>query len=261
MQARDFAHFFTPNLEFGGVRPMFSLENRELEALSAMEYQSFNNPSAPKVVLPMASDNFKTQLCQRFKWGNCTFGDRCRFAHGIGDIRRPLSHCQGTVNRHECVHLNKHSLPPVFPNKNNREKWAISNDTTCSKGYHISGSTRLGVNRSVSRNFEGDRLSPRPVIFKTKLCHKWVRTRNCPYGNNCRYAHGYTEIQKLRGYSALELGILQTTNPKTCDAAKSTSSIGRTGLELQELKCMRNELGRMSRIYADWLQDVPLLHA
>lgn len=67
-----------------------------------------------------------------------------------------------------------------------------------------------------------------------------------------------TEMQKLRGNSAQEVGISQTTTPKTCDAAKSASA-ARIGLELQEFKCMWIELGRMSRIYADWVQDVPIL--
>nr|XP_043638120.1 zinc finger CCCH domain-containing protein 14-like [Erigeron canadensis] len=31
--------------------------------------------------------NFKTKLCENFTKGNCTFGDRCHFAHGAEELR------------------------------------------------------------------------------------------------------------------------------------------------------------------------------
>jgi len=48
---------------------------------------SRNNPSmtgsAP------ASSNFKTKLCDNFTKGSCTFGERCHFAHGAEQLRKP----------------------------------------------------------------------------------------------------------------------------------------------------------------------------
>ncbi|GLT38665.1 hypothetical protein SLA2020_128970 [Shorea laevis] len=32
--------------------------------------------------------NYKTKLCENFVKGNCTFGDRCHFAHGASELRR-----------------------------------------------------------------------------------------------------------------------------------------------------------------------------
>uniref|UniRef100_A0A5B6YJV8 Putative zinc finger CCCH domain-containing protein 14-like n=1 Tax=Davidia involucrata TaxID=16924 RepID=A0A5B6YJV8_DAVIN len=36
---------------------------------------------------PLAS-NFKTKMCENFTKGSCTFGERCHFAHGAGELRK-----------------------------------------------------------------------------------------------------------------------------------------------------------------------------
>lgn len=35
----------------------------------------------------VGGSNFKTKLCDNFTKGICTFGDRCHFAHGAGELR------------------------------------------------------------------------------------------------------------------------------------------------------------------------------
>ncbi|OMO70604.1 Zinc finger, CCCH-type, partial [Corchorus capsularis] len=35
------------------------------------------------------ANNFKTKLCENFTKGSCTFGDRCHFAHGMDELRKP----------------------------------------------------------------------------------------------------------------------------------------------------------------------------
>jgi hypothetical protein len=35
--------------------------------------------------------NFKTKLCENFNKGSCTFGERCHFAHGEGELRKPAA--------------------------------------------------------------------------------------------------------------------------------------------------------------------------
>lgn len=32
---------------------------------------------------------------------------------------------------------------------------------------------------------------------KTELCNKWEETGECPYGNNCRFAHGIAELRPV----------------------------------------------------------------
>ncbi|KAJ8759980.1 hypothetical protein K2173_010836 [Erythroxylum novogranatense] len=43
------------------------------------------NPSSHHV----PGNNFKTKLCENFGKGSCTFGDRCHFAHGAEELRKP----------------------------------------------------------------------------------------------------------------------------------------------------------------------------
>ncbi|KAL6630009.1 hypothetical protein ACP70R_029774 [Stipagrostis hirtigluma subsp. patula] len=38
-----------------------------------------------------AGSNFKTKLCDNFTKGSCTFGDRCHFAHGESELRKPAT--------------------------------------------------------------------------------------------------------------------------------------------------------------------------
>jgi len=32
-------------------------------------------------------------------------------------------------------------------------------------------------------------------LFKTEICRRWSEFGMCPYGNNCRYAHGFAELR------------------------------------------------------------------
>ncbi|XP_051140528.1 zinc finger CCCH domain-containing protein 14-like [Andrographis paniculata] len=34
-------------------------------------------------------NNLKTKLCENFSKGSCTFGDKCHFAHGVAELRKP----------------------------------------------------------------------------------------------------------------------------------------------------------------------------
>ncbi|KAH7852350.1 hypothetical protein Vadar_023761 [Vaccinium darrowii] len=34
-------------------------------------------------------------------------------------------------------------------------------------------------------------------MFKTELCNKWQDTGKCPYGDNCQFAHGITELRPV----------------------------------------------------------------
>ncbi|XP_059649056.1 zinc finger CCCH domain-containing protein 14-like [Cornus florida] len=46
------------------------------------------NPTM-KPAAPVSS--FKTKMCENFAKGSCTFGDRCHFAHGAIELRKPVA--------------------------------------------------------------------------------------------------------------------------------------------------------------------------
>ena len=34
------------------------------------------------------TSKYKTKLCDNFTKGSCTFGERCHFAHGVGELHK-----------------------------------------------------------------------------------------------------------------------------------------------------------------------------
>ncbi|KAK4258422.1 hypothetical protein QN277_007876 [Acacia crassicarpa] len=80
------------------------LKNVELEGsfdqikqASAMVHELIVNVSSvsgppPKGIGPHGpapASNLKTKLCENFAKGSCTFGERCHFAHGAEELRKP----------------------------------------------------------------------------------------------------------------------------------------------------------------------------
>ncbi|KAL6981614.1 hypothetical protein U1Q18_023241 [Sarracenia purpurea var. burkii] len=46
-------------------------------------------PAKPTLASP--ASNYKTKVCEHFTKGSCTFGERCHFAHGAGELRNPVT--------------------------------------------------------------------------------------------------------------------------------------------------------------------------
>ncbi|RZC77436.1 hypothetical protein C5167_001589 [Papaver somniferum] len=44
---------------------------------------------APTPAYGPGGNNFKTKMCDNFAKGSCTFGEKCHFAHGASDLRKP----------------------------------------------------------------------------------------------------------------------------------------------------------------------------
>ncbi|KAL7238252.1 hypothetical protein ACSBR2_004369 [Camellia fascicularis] len=55
-----------------------------------MNVGAVNRPSKPTHAAAPASNNYKTKMCESFAKGSCTFGERCHFAHGAGELRKPV---------------------------------------------------------------------------------------------------------------------------------------------------------------------------
>ncbi|CAB4272751.1 unnamed protein product [Prunus armeniaca] len=159
--------FFAPYLESGynrhQLKPEFPNADKDFKDHSDIESHPFKKPKTSEVVListiPMAQNkmlpcNFKTRLCNNFKMGNCYYGQRCCFAHGISDLRKTWRNWQGLeteegfkartydrgrtsndvcrlfFNGGKCTYGDKCRYPHHVTPENIREKSAISISTS-----------------------------------------------------------------------------------------------------------------------------------
>uniref|UniRef100_A0A5B7BDX1 Putative zinc finger CCCH domain-containing protein 39-like isoform X1 n=1 Tax=Davidia involucrata TaxID=16924 RepID=A0A5B7BDX1_DAVIN len=248
----------------------------------------------------MPSIPFKTHACAKFRMGNCSFGDNCHFTHGIGDIRKlptnkqglgadegrlvwnsdedhrlisKLKLCRRFCNGEKCpfgerCHFIHEGLTKIREDLGlSRKSFAISIGTAGSGLDCRSGSEQLECKRFVNSSLNINRVYQKPVFWKTRPCNKWERTGNCPYGKTCYFAHGQAELQKLGTHTALESGNVSTSEARAAHAKDASPSRTRIMTsykqQLQGKKCLFKWKGieKISRIYADWIDDMPLVHS
>ncbi|XP_010254350.1 PREDICTED: zinc finger CCCH domain-containing protein 39-like isoform X2 [Nelumbo nucifera] len=251
-------------------------------------------PPNPPVNKGISRIFFKTRLCSRFKAGTCPYGSNCNFAHGIDDIRKPPPNWQEIVAAHaheedraagnwdedqriisklklckkfcsgeECPYGERcnflHEDPSKFREDSGRfrESSAISIGTTGSPGGNGTGVDQQEVNGSGNSSFDVNRMNPKPVFWKTRICNKWETTGHCPF-----------ELQKYGGHTEVESGNAGTFLPKPLpnlaqDVSPTSTVIGATSKQqVQGKKCLLKWKGpeKISRIYADWIDDLPLAY-
>ncbi|KAK2645998.1 hypothetical protein Ddye_021193 [Dipteronia dyeriana] len=181
----------------------------------------------------------KMKLCKKFYNGEeCPYGDRCNFLH------EDPAKFRDDIGRY-------------------RESSAISIGTTGPTVVSGSGSNQSETNRSANNTII------KPVYWKTKLCIKWT-TGQCPFGEKCHFAHGEAELQVMGGRTEGEAGNAGfiATKPQFISAndaspSKSVTLLPTLGKEGQGKKCLFKLKGpkKINRIYADWLDDMPLVHS
>lgn len=80
---------------------------------------------------------------------------------------------------------------------------------------------------------------------------------------NSESYHCFTELMKICGYMAVESRSVQNSRTSSTSMSKRRMGIGATyHKQVQGMECnfKWNELEKMSRIYADWIEDIPLVH-
>lgn len=240
---------------------------------------------------------FKTRLCAKFKHGACRNGENCNFAHGMEDLRQPppnwqelvgggraeedrssggnwdddqkiihkMKLCKKFYNGEECPYGDRcnflHEDPAKFRDDSGRyrESSAISIGTTGPPVVTGSCSNQAEGNRPVGSN------CVKPVYWKTKLCIKWTQGQ-CPFGEKCHFAHGQSELQVIGGRTEGEAGnpSFISVKPQLVPANDSspTAVLPTLNKEGQGKQCLFKWKGpkKINRIYADWLDDMPLVH-
>ncbi|CAL5198600.1 unnamed protein product [Lathyrus oleraceus] len=66
-------------------------------------------------------------------------------------------------------------------------------------------------------NLEGNRVGTMPArgtYWNAKTCLKWMNTGSCPFGDNCRFAHGDAELQVPDGGIEAEAAVAKANSTK-----------------------------------------------
>ncbi|XP_027329965.1 zinc finger CCCH domain-containing protein 39 [Abrus precatorius] len=255
---------------------------------------------------------FKTRICAKFRLGACRNGENCNFAHGVEDMRQPppnwqelvglrneerpssgnwdddqkiihrMKLCKKFYNGEDCPYGDNcsflHEDPAKFRDDSGRfrESTAISIGTNGSPKSYGDGCDNLDSNRAVNTGLNVSRGNVKSTYWKTKLCIKWETTGNCPFGDDCHFAHGQAELQVPAGRIEAETAggaassvkatvpsVPRATSVSANDAPPSyRASVPPANEEEQGKKHLLKWKGpkKINRIYGDWLDDLPLAH-
>ena len=54
--------------------------------------------------------------------------------------------------------------------------------------------TTYGTTKTTKKTHSDDMVTKFQTKYKTELCKNWIEVGFCRYGNNCKYAHGHSEV-------------------------------------------------------------------
>jgi hypothetical protein len=114
------------------------------------------SPDQTKDIIRAAGNiYYKTRICNKWKIGQCQYGDRCTYAHGEQELRFLSPELISQMEQ------KKLSQPPGFEGQQFKD----------------------GLWLSLPRN------------YKTRLCMNYTQTGTCLRGGNCTFAHGSNELR------------------------------------------------------------------
>ncbi|CAA7024859.1 unnamed protein product [Microthlaspi erraticum] len=227
---------------------------------------------------------FKTKLCCESRVGTCPYdAGSCHFAHSVEELRRPPS------NRQEAADETREEF------KISAESGRSFKGRHCKKFYSGEGCpygescTFLHDEASKNRETLAISLAPRGYgatatdganvaqiskhsNWKTRICNKWELTGFCPFGTNCHFAHGASELHNFGGglvEGEGKMGMSATQDTKQTGQAETVSGLVPPGVPSQRtssavtlrpngVRTQRKWKGpdKISRVYGDWIDDI-----
>jgi len=198
-------------------------------------YRPPNAGVTPGVVQQYGNFKAKTVLCKNWKEkGECSYGDRCSFAHGEDQIRgsgqppppgevepkeqmiqrNPLykttickkfteaefcdmgEDCHFAHGKDELRTIQNPSQGHSGGSGGNPGKVGPQYKTTMCKSFSELGSCEYGQHCLFAHGQEELRPVGTQVGFKQSLCKNWESNGSCTWGEQCKWAHGSHELNQ-----------------------------------------------------------------
>jgi len=117
-----------------------------------------------------ANEKYKMELCRTWnETGNCPYGKRCQYAHGVEELRCPTA-----------------EKPSAYKTVRCRNFWELGH---CPYGKRC----RFVHDEAVGFDEEKAKQISKHPKYKTKICTTFAETGMCPYGERCAFIHEKTE--------------------------------------------------------------------
>lgn len=192
------------------------------QSYSSQSYASQYTPAqnAPASFAPGSAKGtgalfYKTKLCTKFKIGSCTFNERCHFAHGMEELRKPPPGWEDMAAA-------TGGKPAVSFMGGQQRKTRLCRyflEGNCPYGDRCNflhgneeAQKTSGMEPS-SGSYTHGSMAARPG-YKTRLCAKWEKGELCDFGDKCHFAHGPAELQAYVGVSSYPTGGTMTQYPQ-----------------------------------------------
>ncbi|XP_065867730.1 zinc finger CCCH domain-containing protein 56-like [Euphorbia lathyris] len=190
------------------------------------------------------NSKFKTHFCAKFRLGNCRYGNKCQFSHGIQEMRKRLP-------------------VPVIDNNVLARNWNGNCRKLC-RMFYMGKRCTYGENCCFLHvNPETSGYGNSKPWLKRKLCNIWESTGSCQFGNICIFAHGQAELEKPDCHITLVSGSIQMNTAHRVSTGKA--GVIQTTRKPEQVQG-RNFISKLktsqklSGIYADWIEDESFFH-
>ncbi|CAF2077707.1 zinc finger CCCH domain-containing protein 39 [Brassica napus] len=214
---------------------------RERERPSSSSVSASNWEDDQKIILRM-------KLCRKFCFGEeCPYGDRCNFVH------QDLSKFRDESGKlRESLAISVGTNPASVENGGGTGSHQV--EVNRRGGIPVPASLNNGVVKT--------------VYWKTRICMKFENGQ-CPFGDNCHFAHGQAELLYYSGEAVNAAASLskQTVVPgneafamKPSAAQVVTADSSGLNDEGRRKKCLLkwSDSKKINRIYGDWIDDLPV---